>query len=282
VARAAAASAIPLISAVGHETDTTLIDYVSDRRAPTPTAAAEMAVPVRLDLLAHIDGQGARLTGALARGMARRGERLRDLARALPRPDTLLAGPRQRLDHAGERLPLALRGGLQHRRARLGESAAPLRPQMLRLRLRGLSERLAREAERLAPALTRHVAGGREGFGRLEGRLSPVPVLRETRRRRDALDTLAHRLHGVGQAALRERRERLAAVERLLQSLNYQETLKRGYAVVRGDDAVVTTRAAAEQARGLEIEFADGRLRIGATQRKAQNRSDGPDQGSLF
>ena len=88
VVRAAAASDIPLISAVGHETDTTLIDFASDKRAPTPTAAAELAVPVRLDLLAWLDGQSARLSHALSSGVERRGQRLRDLGRALPRVDT--------------------------------------------------------------------------------------------------------------------------------------------------------------------------------------------------
>jgi len=86
VVRAAAGSAIPLISAVGHETDTTLIDFAADRRAPTPTAAAELAVPVRADLLAWTRGMDERLTRALTQGLARRRERVRDLARALPRP----------------------------------------------------------------------------------------------------------------------------------------------------------------------------------------------------
>ncbi|MEP0563970.1 MAG: exodeoxyribonuclease VII large subunit, partial [Paracoccaceae bacterium] len=97
VARAAFASEIPLISAVGHETDTTLIDYVSDLRAPTPTAAAEAAVPVRVDLDAWVDAQDVRLARAVRRGIEQRSTRARDLARLLPRAEALLADPRQRL-----------------------------------------------------------------------------------------------------------------------------------------------------------------------------------------
>ena len=104
VARAAAASRIPLISAVGHETDTTLIDFVSDRRAPTPTAAAELAVPVRLELLAWTESQGARLIRAAQTALRQRSQRLADLSRALPRGDSLLATARQRLDRASDQL----------------------------------------------------------------------------------------------------------------------------------------------------------------------------------
>src|SRR6056297_2720164 len=128
VVRAAAASGIPLISAVGHETDTTLIDHAADRRAPTPSAAAEIAVPVRADLLAWAEGQGARLSGALARALRDRHQRLRDLSRALARPQDLVHGPSQRLDLWADRLPRALERGLQRRRATLATAAGALRP----------------------------------------------------------------------------------------------------------------------------------------------------------
>ncbi len=98
VLRAAAACRIPLISAVGHETDTTLIDFVSDRRAPTPTAAAELAVPSRVELLADLAQEAARLVGALHRLAQERRLRLRQAERGLPDLPTLLGGARQRLD----------------------------------------------------------------------------------------------------------------------------------------------------------------------------------------
>src|SRR5207244_263159 len=104
VVRAAAASAIPLISAIGHETDTTLIDYASDRRAPTPTAAAEIAVPVRLELLAQVGNAGGRMAGAMVRLLDERRLRLVGLSRGLPDPRSLLEAAAQRLDDRAERL----------------------------------------------------------------------------------------------------------------------------------------------------------------------------------
>ena len=124
VARAASASTIPLISAIGHETDTTLIDFVSDMRAPTPTAAAELAVPVRLELLAEINSMNARAAQALVNIMSRHRQRLVDVARALPRLENLITQPQQRLDIWDGRLPLALRSLMQTRQLRLREAAA--------------------------------------------------------------------------------------------------------------------------------------------------------------
>jgi exodeoxyribonuclease VII large subunit len=140
VVRAAADSMIPLISAVGHETDITLIDFAADRRAPTPTAAAEIAVPVRAELLAQIAALAARQIGSWQRGMEVRRTELRAAARALPARDELLADPRQRLDTLAKRLPRVLHANAQLHRTHLTRAAARLTPRLLKLRLARSSE----------------------------------------------------------------------------------------------------------------------------------------------
>ena len=260
VARAAAASRIPLISAVGHETDTTLIDYVSDRRAPTPTAAAELAVPVRLELLAWLESMGARLARASSQSVQQRRQRLTDLARALPKPEYLLDGPRQRLDQASERLPNALIRGVQTRRLQLSETAAPLRPGTLKRRISADAERLQGRAGRLTPALIRTVAQRRERLQARADRLQPQRLDQNIRQQQDALARLGQRLSLAGQAQMSRLRDRLESVDRQREILSYKATLERGYAVIRSEGAVITTQAAAAAASALEIEFADGRL----------------------
>src|SRR5476651_868567 len=140
VVRAAAESMIPLISAVGHETDITLIDFAADRRAPTPTAAAEIAVPVRAELLSTLAALAARQIGAWQRGMDVRRTELRAAARALPARDELLADPRQRLDTLAKRLPRALHANAQLHRTHLTRASARLTPRLLKLRLARSSE----------------------------------------------------------------------------------------------------------------------------------------------
>ena len=140
VVRAAADSMIPLIAAVGHETDVTLIDFAADRRAPTPTAAAEMAVPVRTELMARIAALTARRLACWQRGVAQRRKELYLLSRALPARDELLADPRQRLDTLVKRLPRALHANAQLHRTHLTRAAARLTPRLLKLRLARSSE----------------------------------------------------------------------------------------------------------------------------------------------
>lgn len=173
VVRAAAASDIPLISAVGHETDTTLIDYASDLRAPTPTAAAEAAVPVRADLMGWLNGIEDRRLRAINSGLENRRQRLRDLSRALPNPADLVALNGQRLDIVGDRLPRALQSAIQHKSNRLLSVAAGLRPQTLTSGIAQRRDRLDATARRLAA-----VANTRTE--RLSTKLVGLDRLRET------------------------------------------------------------------------------------------------------
>ncbi|MCX7559291.1 exodeoxyribonuclease VII large subunit [Sulfitobacter sp. F26204] len=284
VARAVAAGTIPLISAVGHETDTTLIDFVSDKRAPTPTAAAELAVPVRHELLAWLEGQSARMGQLLSNGLTARAQRLRDMSRALPRAETLLDGPRQRLDRAGEQLGPALIAGVQRRRVRLADVSGSLRPATLRQRVANDHRRLEERAGRLGPALGRGVAEKRDRFESRAKAFRPAALAREHTAKAEAFGKLVLRLSEAGMRQTQGWRQKLTALERLRNTLGYEATLERGYAVVRGDGAVVTDTRTAQKAAVLEIQFADGRMLVGS--KPAANRKkaapETPEQGSLL
>ncbi len=288
VVRAAAASQIPLISAVGHETDTTLIDYAADLRAPTPTAAAEMAVPVRADLLASVADLSARQMRGWRSTLDRRDQRLRDLGRALPRLDALLSAPRQRFDAASQRLGGALSLATARKRARFETLGAPLRPAILSnllqsrrtalgqaqttlnlradLRLERAHNALDKWASRLAPALARLIATS----------------ARDIAKHQDQLTALSIRLNAALPKRLGDLTLRLDALDRTRQTLGYGETLRRGYAVVWGDGAVVTGKDQAEAAQVLELEFHDGRMTPKTLQKKAKPTDHKPTQGSLF
>jgi exodeoxyribonuclease VII large subunit len=157
VVRAVAESRIPVISGVGHETDTTLVDHAADHRAPTPTAAAEAAVPVRAELIAYVDDQGQRTRTVVRRQLGNSRDRLRAAAGELPRPLDLLNIARQRLDLASSNLTASLRHLGQNKRLRLATAAAKLSPKTLTDEMRHARARLAPCADRLQPALRRIV-----------------------------------------------------------------------------------------------------------------------------
>ncbi len=280
VVRAAAASKIPLISAVGHETDTTLIDFASDKRAPTPTAAAELAVPVRHELMAYLDQQHARMSRALSQGLITRGQRLRDMARALPRADTLLDSARQRFDRAGERLDPALIAGVQRRKVHLADISGALRPAGLRARLAQERRRLDDLSARLAPALTRAVVAKRRASD--AQRLHPAMLLREKERQAERLTRITRQLSAAGMRQTAGWRKQIETAERLRVTLGYEATLERGFAVVRSGGSVITSTAAAKSATDLEIQFADGRFKVGGKGAARKSGAKPPEQGSLF
>lgn len=271
VVRAAAESAIPLISAVGHETDTTLIDFVSDRRAPTPTGAAEMAVPVRADLVAAVADLGRRQREAVARKLEREGADLRALMRAMPSADAFLAGKRQRFDLADARLMPALAGNARDYRARFSrmlERLGQYPPALLLTRARG---RLALVGDRPQAALARGASRKAEMLAYLDRRLLMARDGTLDRARRDAArngDRLAAVHARLGQAAARSgerRRDRLGALSGLLGSLSYRAVLARGYALVR-DETGAPVRAASlvRATQRVSLEFADGIVAVRA------------------
>ena len=174
VVRAAAASRIPLISAVGHETDTTLIDYASDRRAPTPTGAAEIAVPVRRELAERISTTSARLMSALVRGLDRKAADLKSASRGLPSPKAMLNENAQKLDFIASRLNGAAQTGLERKRNRLQAAALQMRPAALRRDLALKGERFNQAGARLDQAFRRELSDQERTLSGLGARLESL------------------------------------------------------------------------------------------------------------
>ena len=299
--RAVARSAIPLIAAVGHETDWTLIDLAADLRAPTPTAAAEFAVPVRSELLAAVAELEGRRRGAMLRLSERRRGDLRALARALPGGEALLGGPRQRLDRAGESLAARVRAAINSRALHLSGLARGLARHSPRAHLAGLVERmrgLIGRFDRIAPVLIDRPRRSAEAAARALSRERAM-LARRRGENAEALEKLGARLaRALSEGAQRRRRE-LTGFAQLLEAVSYRGVLARGFALVR-DEARLPLRRAAEvrEGQGLRIEFADGEVlaAAGATlplpepqgppeamkPKRGRRSRNGEGQGSLF
>ena len=285
VVRAAAASEIPLISAVGHETDTTLIDYASDLRAPTPTAAAELAVPVRVDLVAQVADLGARLHRAGTGGVQQRVQRLRDISRALPRPDALVATQAQQLDRASDRFAGSLKSLADRKTLDLNRAASGLRPGVLRNRIEARADRLRQSAARLQPAL--HLDLKRKSDALAAQRLSPSRLKADVARARPPLQSLYERASTAISSRLLRAGDHLGALDRTRRSLGYPQTLARGYAVLRNPDGKpLTTVKAAKKSAQFTIELHDGSLDAAPLLAPQKPRKKAPPsepgQGSLF
>jgi exodeoxyribonuclease VII large subunit len=216
---------------------------------------------------------------ALSNGVSRRGQRLRDLARALPRIESLVEAPRQRLDRASERLPAALHRGVQLRRVALSDASGSLRPSLLRSALRGDSQRLSGFVARLKLRDLDARARQLESVG---ARLNRDAIGRDLARKNSDLERVSQRMADAGARQLKALAERLEATDRLRETLSYKATLARGYAVVHGEDGVLTTKEAAQKAATFEIEFSDGRMSLAGKPKRGGAVAKPPEQGSLF
>ena len=240
VVRAVARSAIPLIAAVGHETDWTLIDHAADVRAPTPTAAAEFAVPVRAELLATIAELDARRRGAILRFSHRLRSDLRALARALPGGEAIVAGPRQRLDRASETLAQRMRGALDQRALRTAGLARATRAPFAARPSRGLARAVER-AQRApgesaaAPHRTAAPVGGGRRAGHSSARRRSWPGGAANRRRRST--RLAARMTRAYDERLQSRRAQLFSAWQLLGAMSYRGVLVARLRARAGRDA---------------------------------------------
>jgi exodeoxyribonuclease VII large subunit len=293
---------IPLISAVGHETDTTLIDFASDRRAPTPTAAAEMAVPVRTEMIGRIDGLAQRALSCWARGQDHRRTELRAAVRALPTADTLLALPRQRLDGAADRLPRALIANAQVHHRDYSRIAGRLTAQSVTGRIAREHDRVASFAMRIGHGMRIQNERRRDRFAAVSGRLAAALRANAEAQRgrvaraRERLDALVTRAVVAMDTLLDRRDAQLEHAAQLLTAFSYHGVLARGFALVRSDAGKPLRSAAAVSAGArVDIEFADGRVRATAevrdltgppaarpARRRARRREPDPGQGSLF
>ena len=301
VVRAVANSEIPIISAVGHETDWTLIDLAADARAPTPTKAAEWAVPKYSELIERGKDLELRLQRTIQRYIAEQRSKTTGLGRAMPRLQDLIAMPRQRLDSIPERMENALKLRIQSSRSRITEMSSRLAP--------GLRENAHTKRTyylslkgRFIPSLSKSLVKRRLAFQNISSRYAPTLLRQKISYYQQRLSAIEKQAYTNTAHKLAVSRSKFESCGKLLSSLGYQNVLKRGYVLARDENgSMVRTVDGVKTGQKLALEFFDGFVettasditgKSGQPEPKAKNdaktakpkkrKPDDTDQGSLF
>ncbi|NRB30701.1 MAG: exodeoxyribonuclease VII large subunit [Rhizobiaceae bacterium] len=292
--RSAAASMIPVISAVGHETDWTLIDHAADWRAPTPTAAAEKAVPVKAELEATLADLAARLRGSITRLREKNRSDLRSVVRGLATPDNLLAMPRRQFDEASGRLGRSLGNRVQVARTRFNQGGNRLSPASLTRLIGHHRERFSALEPRSKRAMASAFQSRQERLSSAARLIRPAPLEKQIQGGIQSLNRLEAQLRIRVPGELAAKRERLERNHRLLNSLSYQGVLDRGFAVIRNaQDTPINDVSSIKSGAALSIEMRDGKIQaVAATSAQGSTKpapkptpkkqTPAKDQGSLF
>ncbi len=263
VARTASQSDIPLISAVGHETDWTLIDYVADLRAPTPTAAAEASVPVRQDLITHCQTLKTRQMNAVNRGLLERSTSLKAATRGLPKLVDLLLQPRQKLDLIVQSMNNGLKQNLMHKSHQLERITTYLQPHILNQQIYVKKQASQNLNQRFSSAQKNYLSIKNNDLARFTSRFQAINPISNVKNLSQQIQHLNHRLAQSLSSKISQKKQGLRATSRMLESLSYRSVLSRGYAVVRGDNNQIISKADELNTHTeVEIEFSDGRILV--------------------
>lgn len=285
VVRAAASSHIPLISAIGHETDWTLLDYAADVRAPTPTGAAEMCVPVRADLMAQVSDLARRHEGSMRRYLDRARSEWRSASRALPSGDELIAHARQRFDRAAERTQTSIERLRDSAHIKIERLARRLQAQSPHAQMARAAQRLASCDQRLRHIMAIGLERRSTYFVQMGRRLNTALNARahigqqKVAAQRQRISDLVLRLGRAWNNSQFQRQERLTARAQMLNSLSYRNVLARGFAIVRNEqDQPVRAMAGIAVGAQLSVEFADGRLHVTTNEGVPQTPTSAQDK----